>query len=199
MSKKSICVFCGASEMAENHYFALARKTGREMARRNYRLVYGGGGVGLMGACASAARDAGGDVLGIIPKFLTEIEAQLEGIKQIIVDDMRTRKQLMLENSDAFIVLPGGIGTLEEAIEILSWLRLHLHSKPMVFVDNNGYWQPLMQALHHTIQKGFAPEWLKAHLLYRKTPVSAVNLIERQWNNPPKKGKLKPHADIDKF
>ncbi|HHI89223.1 MAG TPA: TIGR00730 family Rossman fold protein [Hellea balneolensis] len=194
---KNICVFCGASAKADTHYYELARACGQIIAAQGYGLVYGGGGTGLMGACAGAARDAGGSVLGIIPEFLIARERQLSGIEQIIVKTMRERKQLMLDNSDGFLVLPGGIGTLEEAIEILSWLRLHLHDKPMVFVDGNGYWAPLMQLLHHTIKTGFAPEWLADHFLYEKTPKAALKALEHHWQNPRPKGEIDVRPETD--
>ena len=190
-------MFCGASAAADAHYYKLATACGEAIAAHNFRLVYGGGGTGLMGACASAARDNDGAVLGIIPQFLTERERQLTGIDQIIVETMRERKQLMLENSDGFIVLPGGIGTLEEAIEILSWLRLHLHDKPMVFVDGNGYWAPLMKLLHHTIETGFAPAWLGAHFLYEKTPEQAIKTLKQNWAAPKPKGEIDVKPDTD--
>jgi len=190
-SSKSICVFCGASKIVAPHYFKLAADCGKAIAARNYRLVYGGGGFGLMGETALSAKAAGGEVLGIIPKFLTEIEGVLETIEHRVVSDMRQRKQQMYEGSDAFIVLPGGIGTLEEAIEVMSWMRLHLHNKPMVFVDTDGYWAPLMALLHHTIDAEFSPDWMKKHLFRRKTPHAALNLIERQWKNPAPRGSIK--------
>ena len=136
--------------------------------------------------------------MGIIPEFLTEVEDVLEQIEHRIVADMHERKHLMYDESDAFIVLPGGIGTLEEAIEIMSWMRLHLHAKPMVFVDSNGYWAPLMDLLHHTIDANFSPDWVKGHLLYEKTPQAAIKVIESQWKNPPSKGEIQISKKIDK-
>ena len=188
--RKSICVFCGASQYVAPHYFDLAEDCGRSIAQSGYRLIYGGGGIGLMGKAALSAQAAGGAVLGIIPQFLTEVEGLLDSIEHEIVADMRERKRKMYEKSDAFIVLPGGIGTLEEAIEIMSWMRLHLHNKPMVFVDNDGYWAPLMDLLRHTIEANFSPAWLSAHLLYEKTPQAALDLIQNQWKNPPAKGNI---------
>ena len=195
---KSICVFCGASQHVAPHYFKLAKECGQAIANNGYRMIYGGGGIGLMGTAAIAARNAGGAVLGIIPKFLTEIEEVLEIIEHKIVDDMHERKHLMYQESDAFIVLPGGIGTLEEAIEIMSWMRLHLHTKPMVFVDTDGYWAPLMDLLHHTIAANFSPAWVKGHLLYEKSPDAALALINDQWANPPTKGEIQISQQIDK-
>lgn len=197
-SMKSICVFCGASQHVAPHYFKLAKECGQAIANNGYRMIYGGGGIGLMGTAAIAARDAGGAVLGIIPKFLTEIEEVLEIIEHKIVDDMHERKHLMYQESDAFIVLPGGIGTLEEAIEIMSWMRLHLHTKPMVFVDTDGYWAPLMDLLHHTIAANFSPAWVKGHLLYEKSTGAALALIKDQWANPPTKGEIQISQQIDK-
>jgi len=194
---KSICVFCGASQVVAPQYFKLAEACGTAIAGAGYRLVYGGGGVGLMGRTAMAAHDAGGVVLGIIPKFLTDIEETLDVIEHRVVPDMRTRKQLMYEQSDAFIVLPGGVGTLEEAIEILSWMRLHLHAKPMVFVDTDGYWAPLMQLLHHTIKTNFSPAWVENHLLYENSPEAALSLIRSQWKNPPTKGEIQISRKLD--
>lgn len=193
---KSICVFCGASDVVDEHYFELATAAGRGIADRGYRLVYGGGGVGLMGASALAAHKAGGDVLGIIPKFLTEIEDILDEVKHHIVDDMHERKHTMYEESDAFLVLPGGIGTLEEAIEIFSWMRLHLHHKPLVFVDTDGYWAPLMDLLRHTIDAKFTPEWVRHHLFREDNIEHALQQIEEQWNTPAPKGNI-AMTDID--
>jgi len=197
-TERSVCVFCGASQYVAPHYFKLAEDCGQQIAKRGYRMVYGGGGIGLMGATAMAAHKSGGKVLGIIPKFLTEIEDVLETIEHEIVDDMHDRKHMMYEESDAFIVLPGGIGTLEEAIEIMSWMRLHLHAKPMVFVDTDGYWAPLMDLLRHTIAANFSPAWVGGHLLYEKSPDAALALIKSQWDNPPNKGEIQISQQIDK-
>ena len=126
---KSICVYCGASDDVQPGYIKLAEELGRELAKRDIRLVYGGGGVGLMGACARSTHEAGGEVLGIMPKFLLQKERVFDEVEHRIVDDMHTRKQMMFDESDAFIELPGGIGTLEEAVERLSWARLGLHPR----------------------------------------------------------------------
>lgn len=193
---RSICVFCGASKVVDESYYQLARKCGAAIAEREYRLVYGGGGVGLMGTTAIAAHEAGGEVLGIIPQFLTEIEDVLTNIEHRIVDNMHDRKLQMYEESDAFIVLPGGIGTLEETIEVISWLRLHLHSKPIVFLDHDGYWTPLVTLLHHTIDKGFSPAWVKDHIYHVHKTEDALLKIEGEWANPSHKGNIQM-SDID--
>lgn len=178
---KSICVFCGSRPGNELQYMELADETGRAIAAQGYRLVYGGGGSGLMGATARAAFKAGGDVLGIIPKFLTEIESLLKGVPHEIVPDMHIRKRKMYDASEAFIVLPGGIGTMEEAVEIISWMRMRLHTKPIVFLSTDGYWQPLVDLMLHTIETGFSPQWMSAEILRANTVKQAMILIQEHW------------------
>ena len=182
-SIKSICVFCGSRPGSEPHYIRLAKQTGRAIAQSGYRLIYGGGGSGLMGATARSAHQAGGDILGIIPKFLTEIEALLKDVPHEIVPDMHVRKRKMYDASDAFIVLPGGIGTMEEAVEIMSWLRMRLHAKPIVFLSSDGYWQPIVDMMLHTVEKGFSPEWMTAEILRADTVDDAMKLIQQHWDD----------------
>jgi len=136
-----------------------AEKLGAALARDGVRLVYGGGGVGLMGACARAAHEAGGRVLGIMPTFLQSREGAFEAVETVLVPSMHERKAIMFEQSDAFAVLPGGIGTLEEVVELLSWRRLELHAKPIVFLNPGGYWTPLFDLLRHTVEQGLSPAW----------------------------------------
>jgi uncharacterized protein (TIGR00730 family) len=121
------------------------------------RLIYGGGGVGLMGACAVAAHEAGGDVLGIIPEFLKIKERRLDVVETITVTSMHERKLMMFERSESFVVLPGGVGTLEEIVELLSWRRLDLHAKPVVFWSPNGFWEPLFALFQHTVDHRLTP------------------------------------------
>src|SRR5258708_1369140 len=139
----SVCVFCASSGDAPKPLMAAATQFGQILAHAGLRLVYGGGGIGLMGACARAAHEAGGRVLGVIPAFLTEREAAFTRVETAIVTSMHERKMRMFRESDAFAVLPGAIGTLEEAIEVLSWRRLGLHAKPLVFYNPEGFWDPL--------------------------------------------------------
>ncbi len=162
----------------------LADDTGRAIAAAGYRLVYGGGGSGLMGATARGAFKAGGDVLGIIPHFLTEIEALLKDVPHEVVPDMHIRKRKMYDASEAFIVLPGGIGTMEEAVEIISWMRMRLHAKPIVFLSTDGYWQPLVDLMLHTIETGFSPQWMSAEILRACTVEQAMDLIHAHWDRP---------------
>jgi uncharacterized protein (TIGR00730 family) len=162
-SVESVCVFCGSSNAAEPAYLQAASTLGRALAAADMQLVYGGGGVGLMGACARAAHAAGGRVLGIIPEFLVDREQALESVEHVVVNDMRARKMLMFERSDAFVVLPGGIGTLEEVVEVLSWRRLDLHAKPVVFYNPQGFWAPLFALFQHTVDARLTPpEFMQA-------------------------------------
>ncbi|MDP1643593.1 MAG: TIGR00730 family Rossman fold protein [Phenylobacterium sp.] len=156
-SIESVCVFCGSSDAADPTLLSDAAAFGRVLADQGRRLIYGGGGVGLMGACARAAHEAGGDVLGIIPEFLTSRERALDVVETIVVRSMHERKQIMFERSDGFVVLPGGIGTLEEIIELLSWRRLDLHRKPVVFYSPEGFWDPLFKLLEHTVAARLTP------------------------------------------
>lgn len=174
----SICVYCGASDSVNPKYIDLATRLGAALASAGIRLVYGGGGVGLMGACARAAHDAGGEVLGIMPRFLLDKERIYTDVEHRIVDDMHTRKMMMFEEADAFIVLPGGIGTLEEAVEILSWARLGLHAKPMAFLDEDGFWQPFFDLIEQIITGGFIPDNFRSALVHSKTPADAIAAIE---------------------
>jgi uncharacterized protein (TIGR00730 family) len=171
---RSICVYCGASNEVSPAYIGLAEKLGRALARRDIRLIYGGGGVGLMGAVARAAHETAGEVLGIMPRFLLERERIFTDVDHRIVDDMHTRKMMMFEEAEAFIVLPGGIGTLEEAVEILSWARLGLHAKPMAFLDEDGFWSPFFELMDHIIKGGFIPETFRSALVHCREPEEAI-------------------------
>ncbi|MEO1657668.1 MAG: TIGR00730 family Rossman fold protein [Pseudomonadota bacterium] len=152
---RSLCVYCGSRHGNEPRFIAAAEELGQLTAAAGVRLVYGGGDRGLMGTTASAARDAGGDVLGIIPTFITKTEGLLPGIPIIEVETMHERKIRMFDEADALCALPGGIGTLEEAIEILSWASLKLHKKPIVVCNIEGYWSPLVELIDHINDFGF--------------------------------------------
>lgn len=156
----NICVFCGSSPGVDPAHIKLATDLGQQIASRGYSLIYGGGGLGLMGATARAARDGGAKVIGIIPHFLNAIERTIPDIEHEFVDDMHARKIRMFDLADAFIVLPGGVGTLEEVIEVMSWQRLNLHDKPIVFLSDTGFWDKLIDVLNDIIKAGFAPESL---------------------------------------
>ncbi len=153
----SVCVYCGSSNAADPAFLAAAAAFGRVLAGAGIRLVYGGGGVGLMGACARAAHDAGGRVLGVMPRFLGLREVIYEAVETVVVDTMHERKMRMFEESQAFVVLPGGVGTLEEVIELMSWRRLSLHTKPIVFLNQDGYWEPFFALIRHTVDHRLTP------------------------------------------
>jgi uncharacterized protein (TIGR00730 family) len=153
----SICVYCGSSETTKPEYLDLASRFGAALAARGLRMVYGGGSVGLMGRCAKAAHAAGGDVLGIMPRFLERREITLADVPHRMVDTMHERKMIMFQESDAFVVLPGGIGTLEEVVETLSWRRLDLHQKPVVFLSEDDFWAPFFTLVQHTIDAKLTP------------------------------------------
>ncbi|MDO8377982.1 TIGR00730 family Rossman fold protein [Phenylobacterium sp.] len=153
----SACVFCGSSDAADPQLLADAADLGRALAASGLEMIYGGGGVGLMGACAIAAHEAGGKVLGVIPHFLKERERRLDVVETIVVASMHERKMIMFERSDSFIVLPGGVGTLEEIVELLSWRRLDLHAKPVVFYSPGGFWEPLYALFQHTVDAKLTP------------------------------------------
>jgi uncharacterized protein (TIGR00730 family) len=153
----SVCVFCGSSDAADPAYLRAAADLGRALAAADLRLVYGGGGVGLMGATARAAHEAGGRVLGIIPDFLVGKERALEVVEHVIVTSMHQRKQMFFEESQGFVILPGGIGTLEEVIELLSWRRLDLHTLPVVFYNPENFWGPLFALFQHTVDAKLTP------------------------------------------
>ncbi|MGE5501917.1 MAG: TIGR00730 family Rossman fold protein [Ignavibacteriales bacterium] len=153
----SVCVYCASSDAADPEFLTAATRLGELLAAAGVRMIYGGGGVGLMGATARAARDAGGEVLGIIPDFLRGRERPVASVETIVVRTMHERKMMMFDRSDAFIVLPGGIGTLEEIIELLSWRRLDLHAKPTVFYNPRGFWDPLFHLFDHIIAEKLMP------------------------------------------
>ncbi|WP_127956759.1 TIGR00730 family Rossman fold protein [Serratia microhaemolytica] len=154
--RNNICVFCGASEGQNPAYVASACEMGQLIASQGRRLIYGGGKKGLMGVVADAVLAAGGEVIGIIPERLVEAETAHHGLSQLeIVPDMHTRKARMAELADAFIALPGGIGTLEELFEIWTWGQIGYHSKPVALLDVAGFYQPLSQFLTHVADQGF--------------------------------------------
>ncbi len=154
---KSVCVYCGSSSRVRQSYKDAAVAFGETLARENIRLVYGGGQVGIMGIIADAVLRNGGEVIGIIPHFLNETEVGKADVTELIaVDSMHIRKQIMAERSDGFVVLPGGFGTLDEFFEILTWRQLALHDKPIVIADIDGYWSPLISAVDHIVEEGFA-------------------------------------------
>lgn len=152
----SLCVYCGASGQVDNSHIEAAAELGRLAAERRVRIVFGGGRVGLMGVLADATLAAGGQVTGIIPEHLQVREVGHGGIGDLqVVDTMHSRKQRMCEVSDAFCVLPGGLGTLDEMFEIITWKQLGLHDKPVVLVNISGYWDSLLALIQHQAEAGY--------------------------------------------
>ncbi len=156
---RSICVYCGSQPGRDPSYIDAGRKLGKSIAENHLRLVYGGGTKGIMGAVASGVLSHGGRVTGIIPEFLMDMEATRHSLGQlselIVTPDMHERKHKMFERADAFVTLPGGIGTLEEIIEVMTWAQLGRHRKPMIFANIGGFWDPLMELIRHMADSGF--------------------------------------------
>jgi uncharacterized protein (TIGR00730 family) len=156
---RSICVYCGSQPGRNADYMEAGRALGRAIAEHGLRLVYGGGTRGIMGAVSSGVMSSGGRVTGIIPEFLMDKEASkhsLSSLTEVIVTrDMHERKHKMFEQSDAFVTLPGGIGTLEEIVEIMTWGQLGRHKKPMVFANIGGFWNPMLELIKHMADEGF--------------------------------------------
>ncbi len=177
---KTVTVYCGSAPGADPSYMDLADRLGAAIARRKARLVYGGGHVGLMGATAGAAHRAGGKVLGVMPRFLVHVEGTLQGVEHRLVDTMHERKKILFDEADGFVVLPGGIGTLEEAVETLSWAKLALHRKPMAFLAENGYWDPFFSLIDHTITGGFVPESFRDLMADVHSPEEALDALEER-------------------
>ena len=169
---KALCVYCGSSGTVAATYREAASKLGMLLAAAGIEIVFGGGRVGLMGLLADAALAGGGRVTGIIPARLRDAELAHQGVSElVIVDSMHERKRLMAERADAFAVLPGGIGTLDETFEMLSWKQLGLHNKPIYLVDIDGYWATLRTLLDDIVERGFAPA--KTRLLLQIVPTIA--------------------------
>src|SRR5271163_2755803 len=169
-----LCVYCGSSGAVDRQYREAATELGTRLPAAGIGLVYGGGRVGLMGLLADAALAGGGEVIGIIPSRLRDAELAHPGATElVVVETMHDRKRLMAEKADAFAVLPGGIGTLDELFEMLSWKQLELHDKPILLVDIGGYWAPLRALLDHIIVNGFAREQTRG-LLHVVPSVSAL-------------------------
>ncbi|MGE5538956.1 MAG: TIGR00730 family Rossman fold protein [Gemmatimonas sp.] len=172
---RSVCVYCGASVGNDPRFAEGARRLGTLLARQGITLVFGGGRVGLMGAVADAALAAGGRVVGVIPTSLKTVELAHPGCSELIVTaSMHERKERMFQLSDGFIALPGGIGTLEETIEVITWRQLRFHDKPIVIIDDGGYWQPLRALFDATVAAGFAHGDLGGLFRFVPSPEDAV-------------------------
>ncbi|MBY6200233.1 TIGR00730 family Rossman fold protein [Maritalea mobilis] len=157
MSSFSVCVYCGSRAGRNPAYLEAATELGAALAEAGYRLVYGAGDVGLMGAVARAAQQAGGETFGVIPTHLLDLEVGKRDLTSFIVTEtMHERKKVMFMNSDAIVMLPGGAGSLDEFFEVLTWRQLGLHDKPLILLGTEGYWQPLLDLVEHVVREGFA-------------------------------------------
>jgi uncharacterized protein (TIGR00730 family) len=180
----SVCVFCGSNGGADPAYVAAAEEVGSGLAQRGIRIVYGGGRVGLMGALADSARAAGGEVVGVMPQALVDREIGHTGIDDLrVVDTMHERKALMVELADAFIALPGGIGTLEELFEVYTWAQLGIHAKPLALLDVAGYYEPLAAFLDHAVAQRFLRTETRAMLAVADSLESVLDSFEH-WHPP---------------
>ena len=175
----SLCVYCGSRFGTDPGYRDTATGLGELIARNGITLVYGGGGVGLMGLTANAALAGGGKVVGVIPSFLLKREAGHPALTEtVVVETMHERKLQMFDRSDAFVILPGGVGTLEEFFEVLSWRTLGLHTKPIVIIDTGGYWQPLEALLNSIVDGGFADRGNLDHVVFVKNLDGVLPALE---------------------
>lgn len=188
-----ICVFCGSSEGARPDYADAARAVGTELARRGFGLVYGGGSVGLMGVVADTVLAHGGEVVGVIPKALASKELAHAGLTELrVVESMHERKATMAALADAFIALPGGLGTLEETLEIVTWVQLGIHDKPIGVLNVAGYYDGLLKLLAHAVREGFLRREYFDLLLFGDAPAELLDrfvarrppAIRRAWLRP---------------
>jgi uncharacterized protein (TIGR00730 family) len=184
----ALCIFCGSQTGTDPAYAAAATVLGQAMAAAGTTLVFGGGRVGLMGVTADAVLAGGGKIVGVIPDFLKGLElAHQAATEMIVVPDMHTRKKVMFGRSDAFCILPGGVGTLDEMFEIITWRQLHLHNKPIVILNTAGYWQPLITLIDNMIGEGFAHKGHEALVTVVEHPedVLPAAAAELQTPKPP--------------
>jgi uncharacterized protein (TIGR00730 family) len=181
-AQRSVCVFCASSNGAEPIFLEAAKTLGRSIAGRGWQLVYGGADVGLMGALADAALADGGAVTGVIPRALVDREFAHRGLTQLIeVDSMHERKAEMARRADAFLVLPGGLGTLDELCEILTWAQLGIHDKPVVLINIAGYWDAFLGMLDTAVAAGFLHSAHRALSLVTPDANAACDAVARLW------------------
>jgi len=193
---RSICVYCGSSAGGGPQYHEAARALGLAIGKAGLRLVYGGGNLGLMGTVAGAVVEAGGAVTGIMPEFLVTPKNTFKADhERIVVADMHARKRLMFERADAFIALPGGIGTLEELVEQLTWVQLDRHSKPVVLADIGGFWRPLLALFAHMREQGFIQPAFDVRYLVGHMLVDIMTMIEKALLESKKRNVTKETID----
>ncbi|HEV7752675.1 MAG TPA: TIGR00730 family Rossman fold protein [Baekduia sp.] len=184
MNFQKVCVYAGSAPGASDEYAAATRELAASIVARGAGVVYGGGSLGLMGVLADATLEAGGTVTGVIPRFLDDREVGHDGVTDLrVVETMHERKMLMADLADAFVVLPGGIGTLEEIVEMLSWSQLGLHRKPMGLLDTDGFWQPLVDLLDHMTAEEFVGLDHRRLLLSAPSPGELLDAMA-EWEAP---------------
>ena len=193
---RNICVYCGSSPGTDPIFRTAAESLGRAMAFEGIGLVYGGGGNGLMGIIARTVREHGGHVTGIIPEFLQNREHRYDEAQEIhVVPDMHTRKRMMFEKADAIIALPGGIGTLEELVEQLTWVQLDQHNKPVLIADVGGFWRPLLDLFAHMRNNGFIRHDLEVRYLVSERIEDAVPMLRKAHAMAQTRMKLRGELD----
>ncbi|HTV04515.1 MAG TPA: TIGR00730 family Rossman fold protein [Acidobacteriaceae bacterium] len=180
--KKWIAVFCASMDGAKAEYLATARAMGRAIAERGYGMVYGGATVGAMGAVADGALKAGGAVVGVIPDVIMDLEIGHRGLTELhVVRTMHERKALQAERADAFVALPGGYGTMDEFIEIVTWAKLRIHAKPCVLVNTGGFYDGLLEFLDRCVSEGFLKQQHRDLVLVARDVDEALAIVEREW------------------
>lgn len=201
MSKiRKVCVYCGSSPGTDPAYVEAAKAFGEILAKNGISLVYGGGAIGIMGAIAYSVLDHGGEVIGIIPEFLMSREKALRGTHQLIItDDMHERKRKMFEMADAFVTLPGGIGTLEEVVEQMTWAQLGRHKKPILLADIKGFWEPLSALLDHMKALEFIRGDFNFDLLVANKVDDILPMLEKAAAKVPEEAKKMPTAIAERL
>jgi uncharacterized protein (TIGR00730 family) len=196
----TICVYCGSGPGSNPAFTQAARALGREIARNGIRLVYGGGSLGLMGAVATSVVDHGGAVIGVIPEFLKGREKMFTQAQETIVTrDMHERKQIMFERADAFVALPGGIGTLEETIEQMTWAQLGRHKKPILLANIAGFWNPLCALLDHMRELAFIRPGLTIEPLVAKRVEDIIPMLRTAVAAVPEPAKVGAPETIERM
>jgi hypothetical protein len=196
---KKICVYCGSGPGADPAFVAAARAFGQILATSGIGLVYGGGAIGLMGALAKAALDHGGRVTGIIPEFLVKREVALNRGEMLVTRDMHERKQRMFEHADAFVALPGGVGTLEEVVEQMTWVQLGRHRKPILLANIEGFWDPLCALLDHMRELKFIRAGMDVAPLVAQRVEDILPMLTEALRGLPESEKAMKTADIERL
>ncbi|ALV29471.1 TIGR00730 family Rossman fold protein [Pannonibacter phragmitetus] len=197
---KSICVYCGSSFGHDATYLDAARSLGRLIGEAGLSLIYGGGSVGLMGAVAKSALDHGAQVTGIIPEFLEQREVMLHEVSDLIVTrDMHERKKLMFQKSDAFVALPGGIGTLEEVVEMMTWAQLGQHRKPVLLANINSFWSPLLELLDHMRNEAFIRPEQDVPYLVASDTASVIPMLQEAFQSSQNAQLVDAAAGLENF